>query len=121
MRGFFLAIFGEISTPLLKDNAGNFGKAFRLFGLKDIRVQDAYESELENSSEVILLDDDSEEDNLRFISFEEIEEAMDINLQAEELLLLPSQKPCASHTLSLIAVTDLRHVKFDRGTTILKT
>ena len=59
-------------------------------------MEDAYESELENSSEVILLDDDSEEDNLRFISFEEIEEAMDINLQAEELLLLPSQKSVTS-------------------------
>ena len=76
---------------IVTDNATNFSKAFVVYGLKDVSLSD---------SETLSLSDDS--DNL--VTFEEINLDCIDEVQG---IVLPPQKRCASHTLSLVATTDV--------------
>ena len=79
-------------VAIVTDNATNFSKAFVTYGLKDVSLAD---------NETMSLDDS---DSL--VAFQEID--LDSIDQINSSFVLPPQKRCASHTLSLVATTDVK-------------
>lgn len=73
-------------TCIVTDNGSNFVKAFKEYGI-DYQTEDEIS---ESEEEIDLLDREE------FVS----------------QILLPSHQRCASHTLSLVATTDLNNVGF---------
>ena len=82
-------------THTITDYASNFAKAFREFGFKEQNEND----DQENS------DDE--------VNAERINGRVTFNGEnVEELVVLPTQEICFSHTLSLIATTDVKKTSY---------
>lgn len=83
-------INGKISA-VSTDNGSNFVKAFKDYGLNSIAIETEEEDENENKNDL------SHEDLFNL-------------LDEEAFTSLPTHVRCASHTLSLVATTDLENV-----------
>lgn len=83
-------------SAIVTDNATNFAKAFQVFGIKHVSLSEG---------ETMALGDDSDMVTFEKIDLDSIDEINSI--------VLPPQKRCASHTLSLVATTDVnKNAKF---------
>ena len=81
-------------TKTVTDNATNFAKAFREFGLKEALTEDGEE---------VSIEEEEDDDDIVFEVINDLEQSNDT-----EGYLLPPQERCFSHTLSLIATTDIK-------------
>ena len=96
----------EKITRVLTDNGSNLVKAFKHFGVKALTVMDddQFEDIYEDSDE-----EDDDENDAMFPNFP-YETETDANNSSELMFELPAREKCFSHTLSLIATTDIPKV-----------
>ena len=83
----------------MTDNATNFAKAFREFGMKEVLTK--------QDGEEISIEEEEDEDDVILEAINDLE-------QTEETkgYHLPPQERCFSHTLSLIATTDVKMANY---------
>ena len=97
---------------VVTDNASNFGKAFKIFGMKDI--------ECENGETIDLEDPLENENDIEFIDFASVLDEDDNEsttdghgIEADvSQIELPMHETCKAHTASLIATVDIGKAKF---------
>ena len=107
---------------VITDNASNFAKAFRKFGLQVVQDEEVGEDfflDVDDDE-----DDDDEANDIESDDDEELDrnqsdESNDVNFipfpdDPENIYELPKQERCFSHTLSLVCTTDLKKTKFSR-------
>lgn len=109
-------------THIVTDNAANFGKVFRCFGVTRFESSDQIQSNVEENEDILNNMEDSDSDI-------EINEILSNNVHdydnvlTDELgneIILPPQITCCSHTLNLIATTDCKKILDNPGNAALK-
>lgn len=116
-------------THIVTDNATNFGKVFRCFGVTRFEISDRIRFNIEENENILR---DTEESDIQDSDIE-INEFDSISLNnntyghdnalTDELgdeIILPPQITCCSHTLNLIATTDCKKILDNPGNTVLK-
>ncbi|XP_071582066.1 uncharacterized protein [Temnothorax nylanderi] len=110
-------------THIVTDNASNFGKVFRCFGVTRFESSDRIQLNVEENEDILNDIEESDSD----IEINETSPNNDIhdhdNALTDELgdeIILPPQLTCSSHTLNLIATTDCKKILDNPGNAALK-
>ncbi|XP_029053853.1 uncharacterized protein LOC114881280 [Osmia bicornis bicornis] len=99
---------GEKIVATITDNASNFAKAFKIFGVKETSIEPEAEEDYTSASSS---DSSTEEDD------EEEESAIN---KCGVIDLLPRHIRCSAHTLNLCATTDMMQaIKKNEGLSII--
>ncbi|CAL1672932.1 unnamed protein product [Lasius platythorax] len=110
-------------THIVTDNATNFDKVFRCFGVTRFESSDRIQFNVQGNEDIL---NDTEESNSD-IEIKEVDKAPNNNIHenilTDELgdeIILPPQITCCSHTLNLITTTDCKKILDNPGNVFLK-